>query len=64
MNPGREVGTSERPDSEAEVERQRRESNELGYRETEEERAYERAQSAPETPEPPDPDEEADVGGG
>ncbi|HET8978371.1 MAG TPA: hypothetical protein VFN87_09440 [Solirubrobacteraceae bacterium] len=33
----------ERPDSEEEVQRERRESTDLGYRDTEEERAYEQA---------------------
>jgi hypothetical protein len=35
-----------RPDSDEEFERERRESTDLGYRDTEEERAYEEAERA------------------
>lgn len=55
----------ERPESEAETDRERRETTDLGYRDTEEERAYEQAER-PDNPSEGDvdPDDEAGVGGG
>jgi hypothetical protein len=51
-----------RPESEEEVERERRESTDLGYRDTEEERAYEEAEAKDVGPAAPAGEEEA--GGG
>lgn len=47
-----------RPHIEKELERERRESTDLGYRDTEEERAYERAAEG----EPPEPEDREDRG--
>ncbi|HEY2437867.1 MAG TPA: hypothetical protein VGH93_11850 [Solirubrobacteraceae bacterium] len=47
-----------RPDSDEEFERERRESTDLGYRDTEEERAYEEAERA----DGPDPAAAGDEG--
>lgn len=56
----------ERPDiDESELERERQESTDLGYRDTEEERAYERAEPAPPKESvPPGTEDESAVGGG
>lgn len=55
----------ERTGSDEELQRERDESTDLGYRDTEEERAYERDQDAQGGQgDPPAPDEDAAVGGG
>lgn len=55
----------ERPEREAEVERERRETTDLGYRDTEEERAYEQAEGSDAgADEDVPPDDESAVGGG
>lgn len=54
---------TEKPEDAAEYERERRESTDLGYRDTAEEEAYEHAEEAAAEGETPEPDEPT-VGGG
>jgi hypothetical protein len=53
-----------RPESEEEFERERRESTDLGYRDTEEERAYEEAEQREGNSDAARPGDEGAAGGG